>query len=1239
MSAIDFVVRDAAGSLQHGSVGGGGITSQLIVGSGADVSLNLARNQIQSYAQEGGALKITLVDGQVIYIDNFFAPGGGPQAELFISANGELAQVQLAPAGDGTFYSNYVEEDVAGKWSPDDGLMFSGREEPVIAGVPADDEAGMLMMAPLAAGAVLLPLLGLAGLGAGTTVLDSSEERENPVGEILTGTKDSGHVVNAEDQADGVDISGTGTPGATVTVTIDGTTETTVISEDGTWDVTFDPTEIDTGTYETPVKVVVSKDGREIEIDDVLVVDTEASVTFDEDKVGGDGMVNAVEAAGGITLTGDTEAGSAVVVTVKGVTYVATVTGTTWSVDIPAANVAPGEYNQLASVTATDQYGNTATTTGTYAVDTRLPLSVNASTIEANGIINASERSDGVAITGRSEPGAVVTVVMGGVTHTAVTGANGRWSVTYAASEVATGTYDAPIAVSAVDAAGNTASITASVKIDTEARVAFAPGPVEGDNIVNADEASDGVVLTGTTEPGSTVMVTFGGQTLAATVAANGNWTVTFPNITPGTYATTAVANAIDANGNAVSATRTIQVDTETEVSVRTVDVETDGTINFFEREDGVTLTGMAEAGATVVVRLEGANRTVTADDDGNWSADFGKGDIPTGETLADVTVTATDLAGNTATATGTINVDTFVNRLNITSGPVGGDGTINQSEAGKAIAINGVVEEGSTVVVTLAGVSRNATVAADGRWSVTFPPGSVPPGEYASQVVVSATDRAGNTASITQSVTVDTVVGDVTLSPDPIEIDDVINFVERSDGVLIHGTATPGLTVTVTLGGVAHQVVAAPDGTWSSLYTASEISQGTYRSDITASITDSAGNTKTVSDAVNVDTAVNPFTLTTPVEGDNILNNAEASNGVQLSGTVEAGSTVMVSYNGVDRAATVAANGSWTLTVPAAAVASGEYNQSFSATATDRAGNTSVITHQVRIDTLVNELSMGRPVEGDNIINRAEAQDGVTLVGRVEAGSTVNVTFEGVTRAATVAADGTWRVTYTGAEVPQGEYDATIRIAATDSVGNTRSITETVAVDTSAPEVPTFESVLYADRGVRAISTSLTEDDIEIHAIAGNGAVTSPAFRATADSEFDEINYRFTTPIPNGSHLVITAEDAAGNSTASLFVLEESLTNTVDIHKAGLSGFNIEEINLQFAEDSELTLTVQDLEQLCSHSNRLTVHGGEDDTVTVIGATLTGDTAEIDGRTYRIYDYGHNGGTLIIDEEIHVVT
>ncbi len=1335
MSAIDFVVRDSAGAIQHGSVGGDGITTQLIVSNGAQVSLNLDRDQIASFEQEGGALKITLVDGQVIYVDNFFAPGGTAQADLFISANGQLAEVELVPGPNGTFYSNYIAEDMTGKWSPDDQLLFAGREDPIVTAASDNPAAGMLV--PFAAPAVILPLLGLIGVGAGTTVLDSSETRDPPIpeGEILSGTKDTGDVINAEDQADGTEITGTGTVGATVTVTVGDDTQTTVVGEDGTWTVTFPPDQVGPGTYEEPVTVVVSKNGEELTITDTLVVDTEASVTFDEDAVGGDGTVNAAE-VGGVILTGTTEAGSTVLVTTGGVTYEATVDGTTWTVALPPGAVIDGEYQQAVTVEATDAYGNSATTegsftvdtetsitmntgaiggdgtvnavehaggvtvtgtaeagasvlvtigsaqasviagidgtwtasfataqipggtygqtvtavatdaagntastSGTIKVDTELTLTVNAATVEANGIVNMAERSDGVAITGKSEPGSTVTVEMGGVTHTAVTAANGTWSVVYSASEIPPGTYDAPIRVTSVDTAGNTASVNASIRIDTESSVSI-NAPVEGDNVINASERSDGVVLTGTTEPGSTVIVTFGSATLAATVAPNGTWTATFPAsaVAPGTYTTTAIANAVDANGNSSSATITVQVDTETSVSVNTANVEGDGTINFVERENGVTLTGQAEAGASVVVQFGAANRTVMADEDGNWSADFGKADIPTGETTASVSATATDIAGNTATANGSVKIDTFVNRLDITSGEVGGDGVINKAEAAAPVTINGVVEQGSSVVVTLAGVSYNATVAADGNWTVTFPAGSLPPGEYATEITVAATDRAGNTAAISQDVLIDTVVGEVALSPDPIEIDDVINATERSDGVLIEGTATPGLTVTVTLGGASHQVVAGPDGTWSSLFAAGEIPPGTYTAPITASITDSAGNSKTVSDSVAVDTEIN-FALNKPVEGDNIVNHAEASNGVQLSGTVEAGSRVTVVYGGSTQTVTANANGTWSLTVPASAVAAGEYNQSFTATATDKAGNTSIITHTVRIDTLVNELSMDRPVEGDDVVNRVEAQDGITITGEVEAGSTVFVTFEGTTRQATVAANGSWTVNFTGAEVPQGEYDAAIKVDATDAVGNTKSITETISVDTAPPEAPQIVSYEQVRGGLRQFSTEMSDEAIDIHTVSKAGVVTDTSYTTTENTYYQELYYNFTAPIPNGSHLVITATDDAGNNTSTLFVLEESLTNTVDIHNAGLSGFDIEAIDLQFAEDSQLTLTAKDLEALCSHSNTLTVHGGVDDTVTILGATDSGETTDIAGRTYKIYDFGTHGGTVIIDEEVHVVT
>src|SRR5690606_40601385 len=52
---------------------------------------------------------------------------------------------------------------------------------------------------------------------------------------------------------------------------------------------------------------------------------------------------------------------------------------------------------------------------------------------------------------------------------------------------------------------------------------------VAGDNAVNADEAADGVVVSGTAESGSTVAVTWDGVTRSAT-ATGGSWSITFPS-------------------------------------------------------------------------------------------------------------------------------------------------------------------------------------------------------------------------------------------------------------------------------------------------------------------------------------------------------------------------------------------------------------------------------------------------------------------------------------------------------------------------------------------------------------------------------------------------------------------------------------------------------------------------------------------------------------------------------------
>ncbi len=1087
MAATNFVVRNDAGVVNRGVTGGNGLALPIGASAGSDISLNLTQQQIMSYGRVGTSLEITLTDGQIIVVDNYFSGNGTPQSDLFLSDNGLLTQVELAPGQGGVYYSTYVAEDSYGKFTAADDLYFYPGQDTIVAapvGVVADDGVGMLGVLPFLGGLGLWPLAGIAAAavipaiaGGGDddpTVLNNGEERpetpetpetpdapitpETPTtpevppltGTILTGTVEAGDVVNREDREDGVDITGTGTVGATIVVTIDGETQTTIINEDGNWNVVFGPDQITEGTYQVDVVVVVSNETGTLQIDDALRVDTEITVTFDEDSVGGDGTVNLDENSDVVTLSGTTDLGSSVVVTVDGVEYDAIVTETGWICGFPGGTFNPGEYVQNVSVTATDSVGNTATVTGDFVVDT-----------------------------------------------------------------------------------------VTTVTLDTN---------------------------------------TFGG----------------------------------------------------------------DSVLNFTERNGGVTLTGTAEVGATVIVTISGVAGTVTVSETGTWSATWSVTDLPGGliESTAGVTVVSTDLAGNSATATGTIAIDTFVNTLTLTSVPVTGDDIINEAEWGSDIDLSGQVEAGSTVTVTISGVTRTATVTAEGEWSVTFEGGSLPVGEYDADILVNATDGAGNTASLTHGVRIDTVVGEVALSPEPIEIDDVVNAVEVSDGVLISGTATAGLTVTVTLGAASHQVVADGDGNWDSLFASSEVPGGTYTADITASITDSAGNFRSVSDTVGIDTELT-VSIDGDVEGDNIISALEARDGVEFSGTTEPLSTVVVGYGSASRTVTADGSGVWIASFDAGDIPSGDMAQTVTAQATDRAGNTATAEHAFRVDTVVEPLTL-RTVEGDNLVNRAEAADGIALSGTVERGATgIEITYEGTVYAGTIASNGTWSVLIPAGDVVAGDGDVvTVAITATDHVGNVRTIDGTFIVDTTPPEAPVIESYRVTGTGeVREFTTSLTDDDIEIHSLNGDGAPVDVTPDPTVDTVFNETSFRFDPSVAAGTHLVMTAADDAGNATSTLFVVDELGTNVVNVDRGNLDGFDVEAIDLQFAEDSSLTLSATQLESLSAHSNRLTIHGGADDTVNIAGATATGTTSEIGGRIFEHYTLGSDGGTLIIDDEINVIT
>ena len=1080
--------------------------------------------------------------------------------------------------------------------------------------------------------------------GGGTTTIDGPTFVIDTVGpdvDFTTGVDSVGHVVNGTELSGGVTLTGTGEPGAMLEITIDGVTRTTTVDASGAWSATWQAGTLTEGEYSTGVTIVATDSfGNTTTVTDTVVIDTVAEVTIDA-NIEGDGIINAAEAASGVTLTGTAQPGSSVEVTFNGITRAATVAADgSWSVDYSASEVPTGEMEETITAVATDAAGNTATATGSVTIDTVAEVTIETSTVEGDGTINATEASDGVTLTGTAQAGSTVEVTFNGVTRAATVDASGNWTVDYTAAEIPSGETDVTVTAVATDATGNSSTATGTIHVDTVTNVSIDDGSIEGDGTINAAEAAIGVTLTGSAQAGATVDVTFNGITRAATVDANGNWSVAYAaaEVPTGETQATITAVSTDAAGNTATATGSVAIDTITDVSVETSTVEGDGTINFAEAADGVTLTGTAQAGSSVEVTFNGVTRTATVDAAGNWTAGFLASEIPSGETQASVTAVATDAAGNTATATGTVDVDTLVNALSYTSTAGGIDGIINETEAQNGLVVTGITEPGSTLVVALGGATTTAIVAADGTWTATFASSDIPQGSSTTHMTATATDAAGNTRDISQTVNVDTQAGILTIDG-PVETDDIINEVEASDGVVLSGNADPGALVSVTMEGVTHQVVANSSGVWQAFYSAAEITPGTYDAQITATTTDAAGNVATVTDTVHVDTRVDNLSVAADViEGDNIISEAERADGVVLTGTTEVGSTVMVTMGGVTVQAIVDANGNWQAPYAASQIPQGEYTTDVSVTATDRAGNVATVTDTVRVDTLVNQLDIQDTVTADDIISGPEAREGISLGGQVEQGSTVMGDFNGTGLAAVGDAGGNWSLDIPPSAIPAGTYDAAITVMATDAVGNTDTLSDTLRIDTDAPDGPVIASYTRDGDGIRGISTEQSDGDLTVSQVNSDGTVTQVQSTQVDIDVLGETNFQFQTDVPDGSHLIVNSTDAAGNTSGTYVVLDdESANSTVNLANPTLGDYQIEAVDLQFAEEANLTITEAQLLNLSDSSNTLTIHGGSDDRVTIGGATRTGSTT-IDGQTYDVYSLGTEG-TVILDDDINVNT
>ncbi len=967
--------------------------------------VNPSNGTTLSGTAEPGAT-VTLADGNGNPIGQVTADGSGnwsftPTTPL---PNGTVVNATATDASGNTSAGSSVTVDSVAPATPvinpSNGTTLSGTAEPG-SSVTLTDGNGNPIGQVTADGSGNWSFTPSTPLADGTVVnATATDPAGNTSGQGSTTVDGVAPTTPTVNLSNGSSLSGTAEPGSTVILTDGNGNPIAEVTADGSGNWTYTPsTPIANGT----VVNVVAQDAAGNS-------SPGASVTVDSQAP----AAPVVNPSNGTTLSGTAEPGATVSLTDGNGNPIGQVTADgsgNWSFT-PGTPLANGT---VVNATASDPTGNTSAPAST-TVDSVAP---------AAPVVNPS---NGAEISGTAEPGATVTLTdgSGNPIGQVTADGSGNWSFT-PSTPLADGTV---VNATATDPAGNTGS-QGSTTVD-----AIAPATPT----VNL---SNGSSLSGTAEPGSTVILTDGNGNPIAEVTADGSGNWTFTPSTPIDNGTVVNVVAEDAAGNS-SPPATVTVDSSAPPAP------------VINPSNGVVISGTAEAGATVTLTDGGGNPIgqVTADGSGNWS-------FTPGTPLANGTVivaTATDPTGNPGPQAAT-TVDAVA-----PPAPV-----IDPSNGAE---ISGTAEAGAKVILTDGNGNPIGETTADGSGNWTFTPGT----PLANGTVVNAVaqDPAGNTGP-QGSTTVDAVAPNT-----PV--------VNPSNGNLLNGTAEPGSTVTLTdgNGNPIGQTTADGSGNWS-FTPGSQLPNGTV---VNVTASDAAGNTS-------------PPATTTVDSSLPSIPQVDPSNGSVISGTADAGNTIIITDGNGNPIGQVTADGSgnWSFT-PGIPLPDGTVVNVVARSPSNVDSAPAVIT--------VDGVAPAAPV--------IDPSNGTEISGTAEAGATVILTDGGGNPIGQATADGSGNWTFTpGTPLANG---TVINAVAQDPAGNT-SGPASVTVDAIAPPAP----VIDPSNGV--VISGTAEAGATVILTDGNG---NPIGQVTADGSG---NWSFTpgTPLSNGTVVNAVAQDAAGNT------------------------------------------------------------------------------------------------------------
>ncbi|ECI7593435.1 Ig-like domain repeat protein [Salmonella enterica subsp. enterica] len=967
----------------------------------------------------------------------------------------------------------------------------------------------------------------------------------SPLTVVLREADDSGKVGDWITNKSHVTIDGTAEAGSTLTIrNPQGVViATLVVGNDGRWSAELDLRE------GSNAFVVVSEDkaGNSQQKEILIEHDTQieiSDISLSRDTNSGD-KYDLITNNKSPVLVAMTDPGATVQVYINGVlqgTVEASSSGNI-SYTMPA-NSADGEYQ--VQFVATDTAGNrveSAITTVT--IDSQIAVF----DIDEDSL-PALSNNRALSVSGVGEAGSQVSIFVDGkLVNVVMVEADGTWRAPILLQD--DGKFN--IHFSITDVAGNT-EVSKDYSVDVDSSTDFPTLNLEdASNSGSLDDlitSHNKPVLVGTAEAGATIHIYVDEKIVAnVLVLEDGTWSYQFDNaLKDGEYSIRVVAE--DPAGNTAESPRLlVTIDTSTFIDNP---VMIAGSDNGIFSNDSITsqtrpaFSIFGEMNQSVQIFIDGVLvDTITVTDRNQVY----RPESPLGDGSHSIYYVITDKAGNTATSkTLNFTIDTL-NTTPVAIDSIGGqtlaemtgsDGKIYITDTTRNLLFSGSAEPNSKIEIIINGLNVGEVWVNDkGHWQMPVNPLYFTEGQL--DITVKSTDRAGNVNQEKYSIWVDTHIQVFTSELDDNKSSSKTDWWSNSSTITMRGMGEIGATVSLIVAGVtlATAVVAA-NGQWE--LSTDQLPEGKY--DITLSIEDNAGNRKEEVHEIFIDR--------TPPNAPVVTYSDIVNDLIIMQGTAEAKSQLIITdSNGNTYTLTVPDNGKWSMAIPYPS------EGKFTITSVDAIGNRSDdVPLDIMKETPVISLSPDSDsgTVGDNITRDNQP---TFIIGNLESDVVVvQVDINGAVYNAEKNADGVWFFT-PGTPLADGSYTISV-IASDAAGNQKNSLPITVTIDSTltVPEIAlaagedngASDSDNVTNHNHTQPKFTLQHIDADVTGVTVNvthNGVTD-IYQATQDAD----GWTFTPPAAwnDGTYtLSVTVVDRAGNSLQSAS-LEVTVDSTVTV-------------------------------------------------------------------------------------------